>query len=68
VANKSTTSRGGKSDAAASTSAPIIIITKPLKRNFSQEGNPGEGTLQMAEVIAAKATIASLEVSVSVCQ
>jgi hypothetical protein len=63
VANKSTVRGGSKSDPSAS--APIVI-TKPLQRNFTQQGNPMEGTLQMAEVAAAKTTIASLEVSVSV--
>lgn len=60
VASKSTTQRG-KVDPS---STNPITITKPLKRNFSQQGNPNEGTLRMAEVASAKATIASLEVNV----
>jgi len=64
VAPKSTTtSRGGKTAPASASATAPITISKPLQRNFSQQGNPGEGTLQMAEVAAAKATIASLEVS-----
>ena len=61
-ATSKSTSRGGVGAKGDSGASPPIVISKPLKRNFSQEA--GEGTLQMAEVAAAKSTIASLEVGI----
>lgn len=49
----------GKND---SGSGQTILLSKPLKRNSSQKGDPAAGSLEMAEVSAAKATIASLEI------
>lgn len=67
ISSKSTHKAPARAGSKPDPSAVPLVISKPLRRNHTQAGNPQEGSLQEAELGAARASISALEVSGGHC-